>query len=879
MKVLFIAPHLSTGGMPQYLYKQMEAISSDCEVYCIEWDNVTGGVLVVQRNRIANLLGKKLITLDQDRHHLFKIIKEINPDVIHLQEIPEMFMSYDVALKLYSKDRKYKIIETSHDSSFDINNKRHFPDKFALVSQYQIETYKPLGIPCELVEYPIEYFKRTTTREEILNQLGLDPNKKHVITVGLFTPRKNQAEVIEYARQLQDYPIQFHFLGNQADNFKYYWEPLMKDFPPNCKWWNERSDVDTFYQMADLFLFTSRGSATDKETMPLVIREAISWQVPSLIYNLDVYLNYFDKHKNIEYLDFNNKTKNIDIILNKLNITNNFSKDKQVFFTMNGEEYLQTYEYPNSTWDTLQKYGDAAAQYFATYILKELEPNGFNIKKDSVFVDLGANIGMSSRYASEVGAKEIICFEPDPNLIKIIKKNVPNATVHQYGIGNQRSNVELYHWPFNPVNVGPKYKVDIITLKDILRIVEKEIDYLKIDIEGFERGIFDDLTIEECSKIKSMFLEHHIPDETEKLTSLLKEKGFNVVVHHGMGQDYIYATQKNYMENTNVNDYGIESSWDLSSQTMNYSCKSNINFPIIVSLKEYQSDAVMWATTHDDLPTGYNFWLCPVLKSIHDYEKDKDFTGIKLCIYRKDNNEQIYEKPYFIKFLNKPNVRLSNFVPYNVNYEEFFIKHKFDKWLKNNYDLVIDAGANVGVFSEYMIQQGYASNIVAIECDSIALEDLTRNFKLSDRVKVVPRALSHSNDPIKFYQSKENPVISSVLHPDKLKNHMAGVKGNNEVEVETVTIKDLVSAYNLIDLLKIDIEGAEYEIIKNVDPSLFNNINNILIECHFFEEDYLEKYNALIKKLTDNGYKVEENIENQAITYKGGSETIFATKK
>ena len=283
MKVLFIAPHLSTGGMPQYLYKQMEVLSESCEVWCIEWDNVTGGVLVVQRNRIANLLGNRLLTLGEKKEDLFSFTKTINPDVIHLQEIPEMFMPYNIASRLYNSDRKYTIVETSHDSSFDINNKLHFPDRFAMVSQYQVEAYKPLNIPCDLVEYPIEYHKRTKTREELLNQLGLDPNKKHVITVGLFTPRKNQAEVIEYAKQLKNYPIQFHFIGNQADNFKYYWEPIIKNFPSNCKWWGERSDVDTFYQAADLFLFTSRGSNTDKETKPLVIREAISWQVPSLI--------------------------------------------------------------------------------------------------------------------------------------------------------------------------------------------------------------------------------------------------------------------------------------------------------------------------------------------------------------------------------------------------------------------------------------------------------------------------------------------------------------------------------------------------------------------------------------------------------------------
>jgi len=317
MKVLFIAPHLSTGGMPQYLYKQIEALS-DLDVYCIEWDNVTGGVLVVQRNRILSLLGDKLITLGENKEELLSYIDRIKPDIIHLQEIPEMFMSHELAEKLYNLNRTYKIIETSHDSSYDVSNKKHFPDKFMMVSQYQIESYKSLNIPCELVEYPIEYKTRTATREELMSQLGLDPNKKHVVTVGLFTPRKNQAEVIEYAKMLHDQPIQFHFIGNQADNFKYYWEPLMKDLPSNCKWWGERTDVDAFYQMADLFLFTSRGNVNDKETMPLVIREAISWRVPSLIYNLDVYMNYFDAYDNINYLNFADKEANAKTIANSL---------------------------------------------------------------------------------------------------------------------------------------------------------------------------------------------------------------------------------------------------------------------------------------------------------------------------------------------------------------------------------------------------------------------------------------------------------------------------------------------------------------------------------------------------------------------------------
>ena len=301
-KIVFIAPHLSTGGMPQYLVKQVESIKDDMDVYCIEWGDVTGGVLVVQRNKMVNLLGNKLITLGEDKNELFKILDRINPDVVHLQEIPEYFMTTEVADKLYRQDRKYVIIETSHDSGYNVDNKTYLPDKFLMVSKFQTNAYQKLNIPMDVVEYPIENKVRTKTREQALRDLGLDPNLKHVINVGLFTPRKNQAEIVEYARLLKHYPIQFHFIGNQADNFKHYWEPIMQNFPSNCKWWNERTDVDSFYEAADLFLFTSRGHATDMETMPLVIREALSWKTPSLIYNLPVYMGYFDKYDTIEYL-------------------------------------------------------------------------------------------------------------------------------------------------------------------------------------------------------------------------------------------------------------------------------------------------------------------------------------------------------------------------------------------------------------------------------------------------------------------------------------------------------------------------------------------------------------------------------------------------
>jgi len=622
-KLLYLAPHLSTGGMPQYLYKQIELLQKEFDIYCIEWEDVTGGKLVVQRNRILSLLGDKLITLGADKNELLTIIGKINPDYVHLQEIPEMFMDYELATKLYSRNRNYILIETSHDSSFKASKKVHFPDKFMMVSQYQVNEYKKLDIPCELVEYPIEYKERKHTREELLKKLNLDPSKKHVINVGLFTPRKNQAEVIEYARLLKDYPIQFHFVGNQADNFKHYWEPLMKDFPSNCTWWGERNDVDTFFEAADLFLFTSRGHATDKETMPLVIREAISWNTPSLIFNLDVYLDYFDKYKNIEYLDFKDKTKNTHKILNKLGMSINKadeffdisfnSSDNKISFIYKKQERVSykisvkdktsnapiywfdaTFEGGSSWWvipipihafdfSKEAHFGSFLIEFYDTddnllfdkvLFLKGIVPSGkfkLNLKNpfdclfnnynemfvdkkydcyeldkmDTVF-DVGANSGLFSLLAMKKGAKKVYAFEPNQKSLANLKSLTEglNVEVIEKAVYTKDEDLVFYIDP-NNTTIGSisedhiitngskveKITVPAVSLKTFFE--QNNIDrlsLLKMDIEGAEYDIIENLEPEVFEKIDNFLIEYHdnYDGRVEKLVNKLVKAGFDV---------------------------------------------------------------------------------------------------------------------------------------------------------------------------------------------------------------------------------------------------------------------------------------------------------------------------------------------------------------
>lgn len=158
-KVLFLVPHLSTGGLPQYTLSLIKKIINDVDVYCVEYSMISP-TFVVQRNQIEKLLGNKFYSLGSDKKELMNIIKDINPDIVHLQELPEYFIENNVANLLYSIDRKYSIVETSHDSSFSSISKNSFQHHFALISEYQRSEFLKLSIPITLVEFDIEYNER-----------------------------------------------------------------------------------------------------------------------------------------------------------------------------------------------------------------------------------------------------------------------------------------------------------------------------------------------------------------------------------------------------------------------------------------------------------------------------------------------------------------------------------------------------------------------------------------------------------------------------------------------------------------------------------------------------------------------------------------------
>jgi len=301
-KLLIITPHLSTGGAPQVTLNKIELLQNDFDIKVVEHAFIAWA-FVVQRNKIIKLVGdQNFHSLGENKKaELFDIIKDFEPDVISMEEFPEMFMSDDMSEQIYHKDRWWKIVETTHDSSFNPRNKKWMPDKFIFVSSYNSFQYITLDVPMEVIEYPID--KKSRNKVERQKQFGLDPAYKHFVTVGLFTPRKNQAYAFQLAERLIKNKVMFHFLGNQAGNFANYWEPLIANKPDNCIVWGERSDVTQFLEACDVFFFPSKGDRGNKELNPIAIKEALKYDdLLKVMYNLDVYCNKYNGEENIVYL-------------------------------------------------------------------------------------------------------------------------------------------------------------------------------------------------------------------------------------------------------------------------------------------------------------------------------------------------------------------------------------------------------------------------------------------------------------------------------------------------------------------------------------------------------------------------------------------------
>ena len=155
-------------------------------------------------------------------------------------------------------------------------------------------------------------------------------------------------------------------------------------------------------------------------------------------------------------------------------------------------------------------------------------------------------------------------------------------------------------------------------------------------------------------------------------------------------------------------------------------------------------------------------------------------------------------------------------------YKEIFENEIYKFKTKHASPSILDCGANIGMSLIYFKKLFPQAKITAFEPDKKIYDICVKNVKafgLSD-VTVLNLALWKEKTTIQFYS--EGADGGRLARSEDT---------SNLVEVKTCLLSDFLK--QPVDLLKIDIEGAEYEVLEESKPYL-HNVERIFVEYHSF---------------------------------------------
>jgi FkbM family methyltransferase len=168
-------------------------------------------------------------------------------------------------------------------------------------------------------------------------------------------------------------------------------------------------------------------------------------------------------------------------------------------------------------------------------------------RTDPLIIDCGSNMGLSILYFKRRYPKaRIIGFEPNLATFEMLQKNVAanalsDVVLHNCAVADREGEAELFCEPNATGSLVPSLrkersqqnveskKVRTVLLSDYL---SSEVDFLKVDIEGMEMAVIEDLARKDkLSQVREMAIEyhHHIPagnDALSRLLTILENNGF-----------------------------------------------------------------------------------------------------------------------------------------------------------------------------------------------------------------------------------------------------------------------------------------------------------------------------------------------------------------
>lgn len=170
-----------------------------------------------------------------------------------------------------------------------------------------------------------------------------------------------------------------------------------------------------------------------------------------------------------------------------------------------------------------------------------------------------------------------------------------------------------------------------------------------------------------------------------------------------------------------------------------------------------------------------------------------------------------------VSFDEKNNIYFRTYAPDQYVINEIFLWDVYDIKNMKNVSNVLDIGANIGAFSLSVSRKFPDCLITSVEPEPDNFSLLKKNCGDIPNITLLNKAVwSHSNG-VNIVPNYGETAVNDV---------------ENSISVESISFNDLLKSFSNIDVLKIDVEGAEIDIILNADPESLKKIQFITGEFH-----------------------------------------------
>ena len=164
-----------------------------------------------------------------------------------------------------------------------------------------------------------------------------------------------------------------------------------------------------------------------------------------------------------------------------------------------------------------------------------------------------------------------------------------------------------------------------------------------------------------------------------------------------------------------------------------------------------------------------------------------------------------------------------------ATFDQIFVDQEYDCVVTRPPKVIVDAGANIGLASIYFANRFPESRIVAIEPEASNFERLRSNVAPYLNIVPVQAALWNKNEEIDLVDPGAGNWGFMTFGSGSLERP----RGDLRHKVRGMTVDRIMHDYALdrIDILKVDIEGAEREVFQ--DPSAWlDRVDALIIELH-----------------------------------------------